>query len=114
MNDDDFEYDLDQALNNNTDPFITKVIAGSLIVVILGLLVVGVIIPLTAPIDGNMMSKSAEDGEKIGKQLLSSNPWSHHTAHGYYNKRRQSCICGLAVFGGLGAVCWLHLGDYKL
>ena len=35
-------------------------------------------------------------------------------AHGYYNKRRQSCICGLAVFGGLGAVCWLHLGDYKL
>jgi hypothetical protein len=41
MEDDDFEYDLDQALNNNTDPFITKVIAGSLILVILALLVVG-------------------------------------------------------------------------
>ena len=41
MEDDDFEYDLDQALNNNTDPFITKVIAGSLILVIFALLVVG-------------------------------------------------------------------------
>jgi hypothetical protein len=39
------EYDLDVALANNTDPFISKLIAGSLILVILGLLVVGVIIP---------------------------------------------------------------------
>ena len=52
--DDEDEYDLDFALDQNTDPFITKVIAGSLIVVITALLVVGVIIPLTAPQDGMM------------------------------------------------------------
>mmetsp|Transcript_50782 Transcript_50782/g.99277 ORF Transcript_50782/g.99277 Transcript_50782/m.99277 type:complete len:146 (-) Transcript_50782:261-698(-) len=45
MEDEDDEYDLDTALNNNTDPFITKVIAGSLIVAILALLVVGVVVP---------------------------------------------------------------------
>ena len=42
------EYNLEEALNNNTDPFITKVIAGSLILVLGSLLVVGVIIPITA------------------------------------------------------------------
>jgi hypothetical protein len=42
------EYDLDVALENNTDPIITKIIAGSLIVTILALLVVGVILPVTA------------------------------------------------------------------
>ena len=45
--DDADEYDLGVALENNTDPFISKVIAGSLILAILALLVVGVIIPAT-------------------------------------------------------------------
>ena len=39
------EYDLGVALDVNTDPFITKVIAGSLILVILALLVAGIIVP---------------------------------------------------------------------
>jgi hypothetical protein len=43
--DDEDEYDLDQALSSNTDPLISKIVAGSLIVVLLGLLVVGVVIP---------------------------------------------------------------------
>ena len=43
--DDEDEYDLDKALENNTDPFISKLVAGSLIVVLLGLLIVGVVIP---------------------------------------------------------------------
>lgn len=47
INDDEDEYDLDFALENNTDPFISKLVAGSLIVVIIALLTVGVIIPLT-------------------------------------------------------------------
>lgn len=46
--DDEDEYDLSQALNANTDPLITKLIAGSLIVVVIGLLVVAVVIPLTS------------------------------------------------------------------
>lgn len=41
------EYDLGYALDRNTDPIITKIIAGSLIVVLIGLLVAGVIIPYT-------------------------------------------------------------------
>ena len=41
------EYDLGVALDVNTDPFITKVIAGSLIVAIIALLVAGIIIPAT-------------------------------------------------------------------
>jgi hypothetical protein len=45
--DDEDEYDLGVALANNTDPFISKVVAGSLILAILGLLVAGVIIPAT-------------------------------------------------------------------
>eukprot|EP00978_Attheya_sp_CCMP212_P000392 scaffold788_cov56-Attheya_sp.AAC.5 len=45
LNDDEDEYDLDFALRNNTDPLITKVIAGSLILVIFALLVAGVIVP---------------------------------------------------------------------
>ena len=43
--DDEDEYDLEKALENNTDPFISKLVAGSLIVVLLGLLIVGVIVP---------------------------------------------------------------------
>jgi hypothetical protein len=43
--DDEDEYDLEKALENNTDPFISKLVAGSLILVLLGLLVVGVLIP---------------------------------------------------------------------
>ena len=39
------EYDLGVALDTNTDPFITKVIAGSLILVILALLVIGIVVP---------------------------------------------------------------------
>ena len=51
--DDEDEYDLSQALNANTDPLITKLIAGSLIIVIIGLLTVAVIIPLTSEtVDG--------------------------------------------------------------
>ena len=51
--DDEDEYDLSQALNANTDPLITKLIAGSLILVLLGLLTVAVIIPLTSEtVDG--------------------------------------------------------------
>lgn len=41
------EYDLDFALNNNTDDTISKIVAGSLIVVIIALLTAGVIIPYT-------------------------------------------------------------------
>jgi hypothetical protein len=44
---DEDEYDLGRALETNTDPLITKMIAGSLIVVIIGLLIVAVIIPST-------------------------------------------------------------------
>mmetsp|Transcript_53187 Transcript_53187/g.64095 ORF Transcript_53187/g.64095 Transcript_53187/m.64095 type:complete len:154 (+) Transcript_53187:165-626(+) len=46
--DDEDEYDLDAALDANTDPLITKIIAGSAIVAIIALLVVGVIIPSTS------------------------------------------------------------------
>jgi hypothetical protein len=47
INDDQDEYDLDVALEQNTDPLITKIIAGSLIVAILAGLVFGVVIPAT-------------------------------------------------------------------
>lgn len=47
VGDDEDEYDLGKALDTNTDPLITKIIAGSLILAIIGLLVVAVIIPLT-------------------------------------------------------------------
>lgn len=42
------EYDLGKALENNTDPLISKIIAGSFILVMITLLVVGVIVPYTA------------------------------------------------------------------
>ena len=45
MNDEDDEYDLDMALDQNTDPIITKIIAGSFILVVIALLVAGVIVP---------------------------------------------------------------------
>ena len=45
--DDEDEYDLDFALDQNTDPLITKIIAGSAIVAIIAVLVVGLIIPYT-------------------------------------------------------------------
>ena len=45
--DDEDEYDLDIALDMSTDPFITKVIAGALIVSITALLVAGIIVPAT-------------------------------------------------------------------
>jgi len=47
ISDDEDEYDLGLALATNTDPLISKIIAGSLIIVILALLVVGVVIPST-------------------------------------------------------------------
>jgi len=47
VNDDEEEYDLEMALDNSTDPLITKIIAGSLIISILTLLVVGLVIPAT-------------------------------------------------------------------
>jgi hypothetical protein len=42
---DEDEYDLGVALENSTDPLISKIIAGALIVTIFALLVAGVIIP---------------------------------------------------------------------
>jgi hypothetical protein len=47
INDDEEEYDLEMALDNNTDPLITKIIAGSLILTIMGLLVFAIVIPAT-------------------------------------------------------------------
>ena len=46
--DGDDEYDLGMALENNTDPLISKLVAGSFILVMISLLVVGVVIPYTA------------------------------------------------------------------
>lgn len=45
VSDDEDEYDLDVALNNNTDAGITKIIAGSFILVMIALLVVGLVVP---------------------------------------------------------------------
>ena len=39
------EYDLEAALDANTDSLITKIIAGSFILVVIALLVVGIVIP---------------------------------------------------------------------
>ena len=44
----DDEYDLGMALDNNTDPLITKIVAGSLIVSVLAALVFGIVIPATS------------------------------------------------------------------
>ena len=49
---DEDEYDLGVALNNNTDPLITKIIAGSLILVIMSLLVVAIVIPSMTDYEG--------------------------------------------------------------
>mmetsp|Transcript_11792 Transcript_11792/g.17294 ORF Transcript_11792/g.17294 Transcript_11792/m.17294 type:complete len:128 (-) Transcript_11792:1040-1423(-) len=43
--DDEDEYDLGAALDSNTDPFITKVVAGSFILVMITLLILGVVVP---------------------------------------------------------------------
>jgi hypothetical protein len=48
INDDEDEYDLDKALDVNTDPLITKIIAGSFIITMIGLLFVGLVVPLTS------------------------------------------------------------------
>ncbi len=45
--DNEQEYDLEAALDANTDPLITKIIAGSFILVVIALLVVGIVIPST-------------------------------------------------------------------
>lgn len=45
VGDDEDEYDLGVALENSTDPLISKIIAGSFILVVIALLVVGVVIP---------------------------------------------------------------------
>ena len=47
IGEEDDEYDLYQALNVNTDPLISKIIAGSFILAMIALLVVGVIVPST-------------------------------------------------------------------
>lgn len=47
IGEDEDEYDLSVALDQNTSPLITKIIAGSLIIAIIGLLVAGIIIPAT-------------------------------------------------------------------
>ena len=48
----DEEYDLDKALDQNTDPLITKLIAGSLIVTLLSLVYVGLVQPAMNPVEG--------------------------------------------------------------
>uniref|UniRef100_A0A6S8V3Y8 Uncharacterized protein n=1 Tax=Chaetoceros debilis TaxID=122233 RepID=A0A6S8V3Y8_9STRA len=45
ISDDEDEYDLGVALAQNTDPLITKIIAGSLILAITALLVAGIVVP---------------------------------------------------------------------
>lgn len=45
ISEDEDEYDLDVALSANTDAGITKIIAGSFILVMIALLVVGLVIP---------------------------------------------------------------------
>ena len=47
INDDEEEYDLEMALDNSTDPLITKIIAGSFILAVIALLVFGLVIPAT-------------------------------------------------------------------
>ena len=47
LGDSDDEYDLGMALEANTDPLISKIIAGSFILVMISLLVAGVIVPYT-------------------------------------------------------------------
>ncbi|KAL7581004.1 hypothetical protein ACA910_005813 [Epithemia clementina (nom. ined.)] len=47
IGDDDEEYDLSMALDANTDPAISKIVAGSLILTLLALIVYGLLIPLT-------------------------------------------------------------------
>lgn len=47
VDDTEDEYDLDVALENNTDPLISKIVAGSLILTMIALLIVGLVIPLT-------------------------------------------------------------------
>jgi hypothetical protein len=42
---DEREYDLGVALATNTDPLITKLIAGSFILVVIGLLIAGIVLP---------------------------------------------------------------------
>ena len=42
---DEREYDLGVALETNTDPLITKIVAGSFILVVIGLLVAGIVVP---------------------------------------------------------------------
>jgi hypothetical protein len=49
---DEDEYDLGMALDANTDPLISKIIAGSLIVVVIGLLVAGIVIPALTGVEG--------------------------------------------------------------
>lgn len=56
------EYDLEMALDASTDPLITKIIAGSFIVTIIALLVVGVIIPLTTTYDDGICSPILNGG----------------------------------------------------
>ena len=43
--DDEDEYDLSMALQSNTDSLISKILAGSFILVVIALLVVGVVVP---------------------------------------------------------------------
>ena len=45
IGDDEREYDLGVALETNTDPLITKIIAGSFIVVVFALLIAGIVVP---------------------------------------------------------------------
>ena len=52
LRDQDDEYDPDYALDVGTDPFITKVIAGSFIVALQALLVVGIVQPALFPVEG--------------------------------------------------------------
>mmetsp|Transcript_37001 Transcript_37001/g.42206 ORF Transcript_37001/g.42206 Transcript_37001/m.42206 type:complete len:156 (-) Transcript_37001:177-644(-) len=62
--DDEDEYDLEMALDNGTDPFITKVIAGSFIIVMIALLVVGVVIPSITDYSSDGLCSPIQNGGK--------------------------------------------------
>jgi hypothetical protein len=56
------EYSLEDALNNNTDPFITKVLAGSFILVMIALLTTAIIIPSTTGVVDGMCNPILTQG----------------------------------------------------
>ena len=62
LEDGDDENDLDQALRNNTDDTISKIIAGSLIVTLSGLLIWGLVLPQVTDYGGDGVCVPARNG----------------------------------------------------